>query len=62
MGFDKNDDTPLIQPRRWGTRVNFAMAAGVIVFLVLGVLAIFWMRSHYGRDADAADRQLQDKR
>jgi hypothetical protein len=46
MGFDKNDGQPLVQPRRWATKVNFAIVLGVIIFLALGFLAISWMRSH----------------
>ena len=46
MGFDEGDGQPLIHPRRWGTKVNFAMVLGVIMFLGLGVIAICWMHSH----------------
>ena len=46
MGFDENDGRPLVHLRKWGTKVNFAMVLGVIMFLGLGVIAICWMHSH----------------
>jgi hypothetical protein len=45
MGFDNNEDQPLIHPRRWGSKVNLVMALGIVIFLILGVLAMHWMRS-----------------
>ena len=62
MGFDKNDDQPLVHPRRWGTKVNFAMALGVIIFLILGGFAILWMRSHNKQVTNDTHQKMEDKR
>lgn len=62
MGFDKNDDQPLVHPRRWGTEVNFAMALGVIIFLILGAFGILWMRSNKKQDTNDTHQKMEDKR
>ncbi len=41
MGFDQNDDQPIIHPHRRATRVNLWMVAGVLGFLVAGGLLIW---------------------
>ncbi len=41
MGFDQNDDQPIIHPRRKATRVNLWMIVGVLGFLLAGVLLIW---------------------
>ncbi len=46
MSFDKNDGQPLIHVRRWTSKINFAVAFGVIVFLGVGIVGICWMHSH----------------
>jgi hypothetical protein len=61
MGFDKNDGRPLLQPRRWGTKVNLAMVLGVIVFLCLGILAVGWMHTHSGKAANGIQQKAEDK-
>jgi cbb3-type cytochrome oxidase subunit 3 len=58
MGFDKSDGQPLIHVRRWATKVNFAMALGVIVFLGLGVFAICWMHSHKNKVANDIQQKM----
>ena len=62
MGFDENDGRPLVHPRRWGTKVNFAMVLGIIVFLGLGVFAMCWMRSRKNKAADDMQQKMEDKR
>jgi hypothetical protein len=62
MGFDEGERQALIHPRRWGTRVNFAIVLGVVVFLGLGVFAIGWMRSHQNRIANDVQQRMDDKR
>ncbi len=62
MGFDKNDGQPLIHARRWGTKVNFAMALGVIVFLGLGLFATCWIHSHKNKVAHDLQQKMEDKR
>lgn len=47
MGFDKDDSQPIIQPARKTTKVNLAMIAAVLIFLALGAVAIYWMRTHH---------------
>jgi hypothetical protein len=61
MGFDEGERQPLIQPRRWGTKVNFAMVLGVMVFLGLGVFALCWTRSHQNKVANDIQQKLEDK-
>ena len=63
MGFDKDDDQPLIHPRRWGTRVNFAMAFAIILFFVFGAFAMRWLHSHRGSDTnDIHNNRIEDRR
>jgi hypothetical protein len=40
MGFDKNDSTPIIETAKKTTKVNISLAVGVVIFLVVGVVAI----------------------
>jgi hypothetical protein len=61
MGFDKSDGQPLIHPRRWGTKVNFAMVLGVVVFLSLGIFAICWMHSHKNKITSGIQQKMEDK-
>lgn len=49
MGFDKNDSRPLVEPAKRTTQVNISIVVGVIVFLVIGAVAIAWVRSNHGR-------------
>jgi hypothetical protein len=46
MGFDQNDDQPIIHPHRKATRVNLWMAFAVVLFLIAGGGLIwgFWLR------------------
>jgi hypothetical protein len=62
VGFDQNDNQALVHPRRWGTKVNFAMALGVIIFLVLGGFGMLWMRSHKNQTANDTQQKMEDKR
>jgi hypothetical protein len=60
MGFDEGERQTLIQPRRWGTKVNFGIVLAVIVFLGFGVFAICWTRSHQNNVATDIQRKPQD--
>lgn len=44
MSFDENPPSPdrLVNPHKRTTKVNFAVATGVIVFLTLGGLTLWW--------------------
>ncbi len=46
MGFDQNDDQPIIHPHRKATRVNLWMVFIVLLFLIAGGGLIwgFWLR------------------
>jgi hypothetical protein len=48
MGFDQNDAQPIIRPARKTTQVNFMIVSAVLVFLLLGVGAIIWMKINHG--------------
>jgi hypothetical protein len=48
MGFDKNDPRPIIEPAKKDTKINIGMVIGVVIFFVLGGLAIMWMKSVHG--------------
>jgi hypothetical protein len=41
MGFDQDDDQPIIQPHRKATRVNLWLVVGVLGFLLAGALLIW---------------------
>jgi len=62
MSFDAKGDQPLIQPRRWATKVNFALATGVVLFLILGFLGIFRMRWRHNHPPDGTQQTMEDKR
>jgi hypothetical protein len=47
MGFDQHDPRPIIQPAKKTTKVNISMVAGVLIFFVLGIAAILWMRANH---------------
>ncbi len=50
MGFDpQTAGKPLVNPRRWTTKVNLVIVLGVIVFLVIGLI-------YGGRTAVKSDR------
>lgn len=49
MGFDQNEDQPIIQPRKSTTKVNLAMVAGILVFFII-MAALLWVFS--ARDPD----------
>lgn len=45
MGFDKNSNQPPVNFRRWTTKVNLWMVVGVLCFLGIGALVMFyWTR------------------
>jgi hypothetical protein len=48
MAFDQNDTRPIVKPSRKTTKVNISMAAAVVVFFVLGGMAIAMMRHFHG--------------
>jgi hypothetical protein len=48
MGFDKDDSRPIIVPSKRTTKVNFSLAAGVVIFLAIGMAAVaFYARYHH---------------
>ena len=51
MGFDQNSRRPLVIWRRWTTETNLGMVVGVVIFLVVGALLIFF----WNRNSAAAD-------
>jgi hypothetical protein len=48
MGFDKNNDGPIIQPAKKETKINISMVIAVLIFFVLGGAAMIWMRYQHG--------------
>jgi hypothetical protein len=48
MGFDHHDPRPLIQPEKKTTKVNISLIAGVLIFFVIGIAAIAWLKSNHG--------------
>ena len=59
MGFDKNDDRPVVHPRRWGTKVNFGIIGGVILFVVAGVLAMHWIDAHKDQVTNSVQQKTE---
>jgi hypothetical protein len=49
MGFDKNDSGPIVEPAKKTTKVNISLVVGVLVFFLIGAVAIIWMRSIHGQ-------------
>jgi hypothetical protein len=56
MGFDQNDPSPIIQPKKRTTKVNLFVATAVFIFLSLSVAGIvyFAMRSDETDSAEVA--------
>ena len=48
MGFDKNDPRPIMQPAKKETKINIGMVVGVIVFFIIGGIAIGYMKYWHG--------------
>jgi hypothetical protein len=48
MGFDNANNGPIVQPAKKTTKVNFSLAAGVLIFIAIGFAAIAWMRFFHG--------------
>jgi hypothetical protein len=48
MGFDKNDSRPIMQPAKKETKINIGMAVAVIVFFIIGGIAIGYMKYWHG--------------
>jgi hypothetical protein len=48
MGFDKNDAGPVIQPAKKETKINIGMAVGVLIFFIIGGIAIGYMKYWHG--------------
>jgi hypothetical protein len=47
MGFEpQTAGQPLVNPRKRTTKVNFAVAAGVLLFLVIGIGYTAWVSHH----------------
>ena len=62
MGFDDNDNRPIINFHKWTTKVNVWMIVGALVFLMVGALLIvnFRHREEERRDAATPPRALPD--
>jgi hypothetical protein len=44
MGFDKDSgETPVVQPAKKTTQVNFIIVGAVVVFLLFGVVGMLWV-------------------
>lgn len=56
MGFDKNDDGPVVNVQKRTTKVNLWMAVLVLLFLVAGGVAIAWVHSHPVENAQSVDQ------
>ena len=46
MGFDQNDQRPIVNFRKWTTKVNLWIAAAIVAFLLAGGVAI-WALDHF---------------
>jgi hypothetical protein len=48
MGFKKDDPSPIFKPRKRTTKVNISLVVGVLIFLLLGLGSVIWMKSAHG--------------
>ena len=58
MSFDQNNPAPAMQPAKKTTQVNIWMAVAVVVFLVLGAIAVVWYHHHAAETTNAVDQQV----
>jgi len=49
MGFDQNDQRPIINVHKKTTKVNLWMVVGVLAFFVVGGIAIWIYSTHLPR-------------
>jgi len=56
MGFDQNESGPVVNVQKRTTKVNFWMAGLVVLFLVMGGVAIAWVHSHQQENAQSVDQ------
>ncbi len=55
MGFDQNSNRPLVNFRRWTSKVNLWLVLGVLVFFGLGAFAIvYWVRTEAAHEPTSA--------
>jgi hypothetical protein len=47
MGFDKNSNQPLVQPKKRTTQVNISMIVGIVLFFALGAFGVRWFYLHH---------------
>lgn len=52
MSFDQNSQRPLVQPQKRTTKVNFAIVAGVLVFLALSFAVVLWYNANPHKAAE----------
>ena len=58
MGFDQNDNQPIVVPAKRTTKVNIVIIAAVLVFFVIGALGIVWIWHHQDENAQNVRQNL----
>lgn len=58
MGFDQNDNQPIVVPAKRTTKVNIGIIAGVLVFFGAGALGIAWIWHHQDENAQNVQQNL----
>jgi hypothetical protein len=58
MGFDQNDNQPIVVPAKRTTKVNIGIIVGVLVFFVIGGLGIAWIWHHQDENAQNVRQNL----
>lgn len=43
MGFDKDDESPLVHPERRTTKVNLWMIVGILVFFIAAGVVVWYL-------------------
>lgn len=62
MGFDKNTpDKPLMDVEKKTTKVNLWVGAGVLAFILIGILYFAYTHRHSGETQDKVGQQLDRK-
>lgn len=58
MSFDKDSSEPVMNVHRRTTQVNLSMTAGVLLFLIVCGVLIWWYARDPGETADDVHREV----
>lgn len=62
MGFEpQTADQPIVNVHKRTTKVNFSMAIGVVVFLLIGICVVVWAAKRQARGEPVKTEEVSPK-